>query len=238
MKISPIFKKQTLIEKKRNLNEKQKNSVVKICETGSFTVEAAIVVPIVIISIMATAYLGMILYQRSLMQSVADCGASAGAASWKSLSIDMATGRVDNSEGDDNSLYWRLSDSDKQVKLDRIARYTDSVLKNREILKPLSGRVSAQILESALSTRLEVTVERVYGIPAGRIMGIFGLEDALCIKVTSCSGIDDPSEIIRNIGFIGDIQSELEAEYPELGEVTEKIRGIFSSVKERMEDFF
>lgn len=217
--------------------------VEKIClqenrfKRGSVTVEAAIVVPIVILSIVAVILAGLILYQRAVLQSVADKAARAGADTWESLSSDILTGKTPIGSLDDSGLYWRFFEADKGEKTARLKKYTEALLAKGNIIKPESSAVSADIKDFLIYKRLELTIENAYILPGGGVLRLFGSDGKIRLKVTSFAVVDDPAELIRNTDFILDIEKELENKYPGLKKLGDKTRDIFSKLKDNLEQF-
>jgi len=206
-------------------------------EKGSFTVEASIVAPIVILSIIAVILIGLILYQRAVLQSTADKAVQAGAASWESLSSDTATGKTTIDELDDNGLYWRLFEADREAKTAKLEKFAEELLVKKNILKPESSSVSVVIRDYTVYKRLELTIENFYRVPGSAVMRIFGSDGKLRLKVISFAVVDDPAELIRNTDFILDIEKELENKYPALKNLGDKTRGIFNKIKDGLEKF-
>lgn len=211
----------------------EKNSLKR----GSITVEASVAVPIVIFSIIAIILIGLILYQRAVLQSVADKAVQVGAASWKNLSADTATGKITIDELADNGLYWRLFEADREAKTAKLEKFAEELLVKKNILKPESSSISVVIRDYTVYKRLELTVENSYRIPGGSIMRLFGTDGRLRLKVASFAVIEDPAELIRNTDFILDIEKELERKYPGLKNLGDKTRGIFSKIKDGLEKF-
>jgi len=204
---------------------------------GSITVEASIVVPIVILSIMALIFIGFLLYQRSLLQVAADTAVEKGAAVWSRHAADMSTGEITSAELKDQGLYWRIYDTDKDSALKKIENYETDLADKRTLLHSKDSAVEAYIRDYVIYKRLEVTVENSYHIPLGSFLKIFGAKDCFTIKVTAYSIIDDPTELIRNTDFIIDIEKELEDKNPGLKNLGDKTRGIFGDIKGKMSDF-
>lgn len=204
-------------------------------ERGSITVEAAILVPLIISSIVAVIFIGLLYYQRALLQSAADRTVQAGAASWCNISSDMATGKTEIGKLGDAGLYWRLFESGKNEKVNRIKNYSEQLLKKRCILKPSDSDVFVEIKDFIVYKKLVVTVENSYPVPGGSLTGLFGLKGCVKIKVTSYANINDPSEFIRNTDFILDIEKELENKYEGLKNIADKTREIFGSIKSNIE---
>ena len=204
---------------------------------GSITVEASIVTPIVILSIIAVILMGLILYQRAVLQSVSDKAVQTGATSWENLAADIATGKTTQNDLTDNGLYWRVFEEDSEGKIAKIKEYTEALLIRKNILRPESSVTSINIKNYIVYKRLELTVENTYKMPGRAVMRLFGSDGKLRLKVTSFAVIDDPAELIRNTDFLLDIEKELENKYPGLKNLGDKTKGILGKMKDGMEKF-
>ena len=204
---------------------------------GSITVEASIIVPFIILSIAALIYIGLVLYQRAQIRSAADMAAEAGATVWSDAEADTGTGRVEMSDIGSGSLYWRLADTGRDEKLNRITRYAERTLEKGRLLHAASSKVSVDIRDYVIYKKLEVSVENTYELPLGSLVRIFGASGRFSIKVESESVIDDPVELIRNVDFAIDLEKELEDRFPELKNLREKTRDTLSGVKGKINEF-
>lgn len=77
-------------------------------EEGSYTIEAALLLPIVFITVLILIFFTMYLYQNIIVGQVATITAERAAYSWDNSYRHPRTGKFD--EGCRDSLYWRLSD--------------------------------------------------------------------------------------------------------------------------------
>lgn len=209
----------------------------KANNNGSSTVEAAIVIPVIILSIAAAIYLGLLLYQRSLLQSAADRAAEAGAAAWENRAADTGSGKIEINNLGNEGLYWRVFDTTREDKLEKIKRYALAISGKSNILKPVSSDFKVEIRDYVIYKRLEITVKNSYSIPAGRLLGIFGANDRFTINIKSTAIIDDPAELIRNTDFIIDIEKELEDKYPGVKDLAEKTRTVVGDLKGKINGF-
>ncbi|MCJ8013142.1 pilus assembly protein [Paenibacillus sp. KQZ6P-2] len=75
---------------------------------GSFTVEASLVLPIVLFVTMILIFFCLYVYQMSFLHQTASAVAERSAYSWDNSHKEAATGEV--AKGQYDSLYWRLSD--------------------------------------------------------------------------------------------------------------------------------
>lgn len=209
-----------------------------ICRNrGSITVEASIIVPFIILSITAMIFIGLVLYQRAQIQSAADMAVEAGADVWSAAGSDTGTGRVEMSGTEGGSLYWRLVDTARDGKFNRITRFTEKALEKGRLLYADNSKVSVDIRDYIIYKKLEVTVENTYKLPLGSLLRIFGVSGCFSIKVKSESVIDDPVELIRNVDFAIDLEKELEDRFPELKDLREKTKDALSGVKGKINEF-
>ncbi|MGN7358586.1 TadE family protein [Paenibacillus sp. SAF-054] len=75
---------------------------------GSFTVEASLVLPIVLLITIILMFFCLYVYQMSFLHQTASAVAERAAYSWDNSHKDASTGAAE--EGQYDSLYWRLAD--------------------------------------------------------------------------------------------------------------------------------
>lgn len=86
----------------KNLRSRLKN-----CE-GSFTIEASLVMPIVLFVTLILMFFSLYIYQQSVLHQAASVVAERSAYSWDNSHKDASNGSV--AKGQYDSLYWRLTD--------------------------------------------------------------------------------------------------------------------------------
>lgn len=207
-------------------------------QKGGMVVEAAIVVPVVVLSLIAVIYMALILYQRAYLQSLADKTAKQAALMWNDSAKDFETGRPGPPDADGDGLYWRIFDRKKEDKVRKILEYADENSESRSLFKGRGIRTYVEVVDYAVYKKLVVTVEDSYQIPIGKLLSIFGMGDSLSIKVTSEAVLNEPAEFIRNTDFIFDIERELEHKNPGIGNLAEKTRNVMNKIKDWLIDFF
>ncbi len=204
---------------------------------GSITVEASIIVPIVILSISAVIYMGLLLYQRALIQSAAEIAAEAGASVWASGVNEIHTGKPEADGFGKAGLYRRIFDSGKESRLETVRKYAaDAAVKN-ELLHPIESKVDVVLKDYAVCRKLEVRIDHHYSLPLGNFLKIFGGSGRIKMSVKAVSSIDEPVELIRNTDFILDLEKKLEESNPELKNMGEKTRSAMKEIKEKVEGF-
>jgi len=223
------------------------------CCRGSITVEASLVVPVVIVCILALAYFSILIYQRAFLQELADDTARRAAAFWRNHAGSVSTGRLEKSSISAEGLYWRFFEEYKKEKIKRIADYINQQedsshplkqgrLDSYSLLKSVSGgkdmRVMLELKDYAVYKKLRVTVEDSYAVPIGGLLKNFGMSGGYGIKVESEAVVGDPDEFIRNADFILDTESEIERKFPAFGDAADKLRETVKGMREKVEAFF
>jgi hypothetical protein len=205
-------------------------------ERGSITVEASIIVPLVILSISAALYIGMLLYQKALLQSAAEAAAEAGAAVWASGTSALESYRPDR-DSDNFRLYRRIYDDGGEDRLKKIEEYALSLASRGELVKSVETTADAVIRDYIVYRKLEVSICKCYNVPLGKFMKIFGGSDRVMISARAVSTVSEPAELIRTTDFIIDLEKKLEARFPGLKKVGDKTRETMNDLKARLEQF-
>lgn len=201
---------------------------------GSVTIEASIIVPLVILCVVALIYMAIMLYQKAYLQAEADLAAERAAAVWDNSSKNMSTGALGIGSLEDDGLYWELFDPLRQEKLDRL-KYGINLKRSA-----LHGEkyITSSIADYVVYKKLVVMIRGEYSFPGGEMLSIFGIGDKLTVRVQSEAVIYDPAEFIRNTDFLIDTGREIEREFPGLRKAGEKLREIMNSISERISKFF
>ncbi len=205
--------------------------------TGSITVEASIIVPLVILAIAAAIYIGLLLYQRALVQSAAESAAEAGAIAWVSGTFELGTGKPMDGSFDEFALYRRIFDSDKKTRLESIEQYALDVAERHELVRAVSSSADAVVKDYVVYRKIEVTIHKEYKLPLGKFLKLFGGSDTIDMTVKAVSAMDEPADLIRNTDFIVDIEKKLENKFPELKDIGDKTRNAMNEIKEKLEQF-
>ncbi|HAA43329.1 MAG TPA: pilus assembly protein [Ruminiclostridium sp.] len=183
---------------------------------GSITVEATIIVPVVIFTVIALILIGEFLYQHSYIQSVADRTACRGAEIWNNPSKDMIMGYISKDKMKDVCLYWRIpfleSSKARNTKQSKIEEYTKYLMSRVSILdKPETLSVTARMeTDYIIYKKIRVTVEAEYKNPFAPFLRVFGLKDTITIRVHSEAVVNEPVEFIRTTDFALDVVKEID----------------------------
>lgn len=204
---------------------------------GSITVEASIIVSLVILAIAAAIYIGLLLYQRALVQSAAEQAAEAGAMAWVTGTLELRTGKPIEGSFEEFELYRRIFDSEKQSRLESIEQYALAAAGRHELVEAVNSNAEAVIKDYVVSRKIEVTICKEYRLPFGRFLRLFGGSDTIEMTVKAVSAMDEPAELIRTTDFIIDIERKLENQFPELKDMGDKTRNALNEIKGKLEEF-
>lgn len=206
-------------------------------QKGSATVEAAILAPIVIMSIIAVIYIGILLCERCSIQAAADTASEAGSAGWRHFNSDAETGKMHIDEIKTDGLYWRIIDSRKKLKSEKAAESAYNYRYGQLVAKPENKLVSAEMIDYVIYKKLSVKLEQEYSVPVPGFFYVFGMTDKLTINTASASVVNDSAELIRNTDFIIDLEKELEKRNPAIKDIGDKTRSAIQKIKEKVNSF-
>lgn len=201
---------------------------------GSMTVEAAILMPVVIFSIMAAMYMAMLLYHRACLQSLADGAARRAAVLWRYPGWEIDGGIPGLVDLYRQGLYWRITDTEKTDKITKLKEYAQKEASCYGILKG-SGLCTEVLVENhIIYKKLVVIVEESFKIPVAGLFRTFGMGDFVLLRVRAEAILEEPVELIRNTDFVLDLGRELEGKYPGLKDLGDKTRELMGKIEEKL----
>lgn len=175
---------------------------------GSLTVEAALVVPIVIIAVLVMLYVMLIMFQACIMQltanSIAETAAEQAVSPNKSIYSEVISKNQIIHEG----LYRRWSQGIRQQELEAEAR---NILKANSILESEDTRIEIKSSNHIITQGVIVRLDCKYKNPLSTLTAIWGLKKEIGITVCAKATVDDPVEFTRNCDFIIDTASKIPA---------------------------
>lgn len=217
-------------------------------DTGSMTVEASLIFPIILLAIVIVIYICVLLYQHAYLRAVSNNVAERGAVCWSNISkmkISSKGFRLETGELKDSKelLKEDLYLSNDEEKIKRIKKYTIYKLKKNNILESeiskldinceqnIKDKINIWIKDYIIYKELNVVIEDSYRIPLGEVLKVFGLDGKYNIRVQSKSVINRPTEFIHNVDFIGDTLKEYEAP----SRYIEEFKKTINKIKENIE---
>jgi len=201
-------------------------------QKGSIVIEAALIIPLIVLSIVAVMYIALLLYSHAYMQGTANWTVERGAAMWNNKNKHFETGKIEVHELNANGLYWRLADNSANEKIESIISYTKNKYKISNLLTGSNRQIKVDFKDYVIYRKLVTDTQAEYTLPLGNILEIFGMSKNYTIKAQAQASIDDPAEFVRNIDFILYLKKQIEDAYPEIGNISEKTRGVVDGVIE------
>lgn len=192
-----------------NTNKKTCDTNIEICKNnGNLTVEASIIIPAVLFSILLLAHVALILYCLVYLRCTADNAARNGADAWISEG-DMATGELPAGHNSHN-LYRSIYDPRAMIKKENVKKYIEESI-DECFARSLELRdINVELKNYIFFRRLDVEIRCVYKIPVLKLLRFFGIEEGIVLCVDSCAVINYPAELVRNIDFAVEIENRLD----------------------------
>ncbi|TYQ16129.1 UNVERIFIED_CONTAM: TadE-like protein [Acetivibrio alkalicellulosi] len=197
---------------------------------GTTTIEASIIVPVVLLTVIALIYMCMLLYQKSHMQSVANYIAANGAAMWENGDKDLVMQLATIEQKNTTKPYWRIFDIEKRKKENKVNYYGNYYLKNNRLLAPTKEpEIKAELHNQIIYKKLIITINCSYNIPMSGFLKVLGLKSEYVVEVKGESVINEPAEFIRNIDYLAEIGENV------AGSIDSKTGGKINSIKDEVE---
>lgn len=203
---------------------------------GSFTLEAAIVFPVVLIIIASVLYVTFLLCIKTSTQSMADFSVRRGIKTWDNKSKDINTGRIQDIQ---NNLYWNIFDIDREYKEDRLSSWLKYKLDSNNLLHGIDIDVNVQLKNYMLFKKLNTEIVVHYKSPIVYYKTPANMEKDEYIRIRSNSEavLINPPDFIRNVDFIIEMEKELERKYKGFGDFMDSIRKIMEEITLNIERF-
>jgi hypothetical protein len=210
---------------------------------GSMTIEAAIVFQVVFLTVIALLFFGLMLYQQSCIQTIAERSVQRGAEVWNCPGKDMIMAQITKDRMKDVSLYWRIfgMDSARSAKESKIESYAEYYSWNSSVLgRPINIETHVQMTEDyVVYKKIRVTVDAYYKNPAGSLLRAFGFDDRIQLSAHADAVINEPVEFIRSTDFASDVVKEIDNKvFKGKGqEAVTKVKDAFSNIFSKLKTF-
>lgn len=160
---------------------------------GSFTIEAALILPIVLLVIMTLIYFAFFLHDRNRMQVIADKALHKATMSVKHLS-DVRTGEVDYQQLNERGVSYWVAGATEGEELQR-EKYLEEEYKKGFFCTEVTG-----VKVTIGRQRITVFAEGRIHIPISGLMKYFRFPKSMTITVEG--SIHNPAELIRSCSVI------------------------------------
>jgi hypothetical protein len=181
---------------------------------GSFTLEASLVMPIVLMVTIILMFFCMYIYQQSILQQVASAAVERSAYSWDNSNKESSDGAFQLGEYD--SLYWRLTDDQmlgamfglvggagngETVSLPGVVNSGSlPVMKLSKVSKLVTGDINGKISyeNKMLLRKVSAELHQLINLPPLDQILVGGSE----LEVSAQSFIVEPVEFIRTVDLM------------------------------------
>lgn len=206
---------------------------------GSLSVEAAIIVPVVFLSVIAILNICLLLYQQVHVQTLANKASERGAAVWNSPSKDMFIGMITKEQMLKSDLYWRIFDTKKIDKGWKISKFTNFHIGAFNAIGAVKTEIKPpELVDYIVYKKLRITIERTYKVPGGGYLKLFGMNGEFKVTASSEAVINEPVEFIRNTDFLIDTAKEVDnLTGGNVQKFGDKIKDLFGKLTGKLKDF-
>lgn len=165
-------------------------------EQGSFTIEATMIFPIILILIILFILFSLVIYEKVTLQYQANRVVSQLAHSWSSSTMNVQTGEMDENDyvtKNKDGLYWRLTSND----IFGIG-IADNGLIDKKInrIDEFAGNVSFE--NGTFTQTIKIEMEKQLSLPPV-VADIFGVSS---VGASASHPVIEPVEIIRTTDFM------------------------------------
>lgn len=192
------------------MNSSQDNRRNK--EEGSFTIEASLVFPVVLFTLVILLFFSMYIYQKTFLNQHAYAASERAAYSWDNSHKQAMTGEFATGEYD--SLYWRLKDdqllgalfgwagADNKVTVSVPAGEGGS-LSEQKLSQAVQGMPAAmagtiEYQNTLIQRKVTTKLEQMISLP----LPSFLFDSGNSVFTTSSSAVVEPVEFIRTVDLI------------------------------------
>ncbi|MFD1017671.1 TadE/TadG family type IV pilus assembly protein [Thalassobacillus hwangdonensis] len=185
-------------------------------ETGSFTIEASIVFPILLILTLCLIFFSLVIYQKAMLHYSANTIADRLAYTWDNSKKDWATGEFAANDyttfdGGDDGLYWRFTNNNFFEQFGVNLPLGDSGVMNRKLDRakegdlPFGAAADISYENDLTGNHIVVKLRSPVKIPAFT-RDLFGIDE---IAVETSRRVNEPVEFMRNVDFVAYSMEEL-----------------------------
>lgn len=201
---------------------------------GSLTVEAGLLVPVILLVLFWLVNMAFLLYQQAALQAIAFQAVEAAQAGWDNTAKEIGTGRLTGSEQlGDGGLYWNLSDRRGALKADSLRRWVVDRMDRDPVMNLFIGPASEGRVDVAVATgglgfmrrNIQVTITDRRQTLFGPLRGLLGITGLPAVRAVSRGTVQDPAELIRNLDWGVELYGEAVAGAP-AGSVLSRLEGM------------
>jgi len=180
---------------------------------GSYTLEYAILIPIICFCVFVCIAVFLALYQKTLIQNIAEDAAQSISRQWgyNPLPADqLGTGVYKRDTYGSRETYWHLKLWNNRKKEEQAETQILKGLDRLGILKPqLSEPVKVNVdFRPGIPSEVMVEIEISYTVPGAKLLKLFGRGDHITVKGQARSAVYDPKDMINAADYVYQIIRE------------------------------
>lgn len=184
-------------------------------KSGHSTLEYTLLIPIVLICVFICMVAFLILYQKALVQNMAEDAAQSLSRQWgyKPLPVDeISSGVYKRETYESREVYWNLKLLFGKKKEEAAIEYIEKNIEDLGLLKPYipeknSGKSIDNLIvnvdiKPGLPAVLYVDIKAVYHMPMQNLMQLIGFGKCLIIEGHAQSLVYDPKDMINTTDYV------------------------------------
>lgn len=195
---------------------------------GSLTVEASVVLPMILMLAAVMVYSFCLLYQKISLGLVADSIVESAAFTYNHSTKDIAV----------YGLYKLQDSKGNMLFVDSIKKQLELSLRRKDIQKPYSRKIEVLLEDYLIFRKVKVKVYEDYALPWKSFNGIPGLKGKLSFLSETSAILNNSPDFIRNVDFAVDTEKMLEEKFKGFRDIMEELRNKAGGINESIEKYF
>ncbi|MDT8718571.1 pilus assembly protein [Clostridium sp. 19966] len=175
-----------------------------INQRGSFTVEAALLLPIVFAVLIILMYICVIMYNRTQLSAVGHDVSERASMMLSSPNIEVDTGEMITND----NLYSRLFATNTQSKINDVKAYFNKRKLDIGFLDPQSD-VEIGYVNYLFYRKIKIKIQDHYDLPLKGLIQLLHFPGTYNDEVDVNLIVNDPVEVTRNVDFVSYAFDEL-----------------------------
>lgn len=187
---------------------------------GSATIEYIIILPLVFACVVAVIVVFAALYQKSMVQALAESTADGLSMTWGHSPLipnDIETGAYSRESYNNRQLYWQILDLGNDNKKAVAEKWMKDKLSGMGLLREIKDNPSSVNVDYQMGfpfSKIYVDITANYRLPGAGLLKFIGLGDYLIIKGYAEATVYDQKEMINNTDYV--IQNVRESKLADL----------------------
>jgi len=205
-------------------------------QSGSTTIEYAIVLPMVFACVIGCITIFLLLYQKAMLQSTAENLAESVARQWNYESLNYSEinhGVFEKSTFNKREVYWNLKFFKHKSKAEAFEQYCHKAIENKGLLKLYreEGRIKSPEVEvkyhAGFPSYVTVKIKATYYLPGASMLWLLGMGESITIQTEAQCHVHDSKDMINTADYVVQLVRETKV----FAAFEEKLREIKRSIE-------